>query len=171
MMATSTYTLTAIHNWGFDRVLGGAVEAFDAQMLLDPLEEKFDLPATLVQRADRQRREFAVVGQEDDALVRDGVAIANTPHVFGVVAGGVEVVERDTLIANQTCAAIDRSGVDAPSRHVVFGARDKEASCLAERVQTSEVVVPTIHDVKSSRFGQQQIEYVDFVEFAVGDVK
>jgi hypothetical protein len=35
-----------------------------------------------------------MVGQEDETLVRLGVAIADTPHLFRVVAGGAEVVER-----------------------------------------------------------------------------
>ena len=30
---------------GFDGVLGSSEEAFDAQVLLDPFEEQFDLPA------------------------------------------------------------------------------------------------------------------------------
>jgi hypothetical protein len=34
-------------------VLAVAEEMLDAQMLLDPLEEQLDLPATLVQRRDR----------------------------------------------------------------------------------------------------------------------
>ena len=36
----------------FHRVLAVTDEAFDAQMLLDPLEEQFDLPAVLVHRDD-----------------------------------------------------------------------------------------------------------------------
>ena len=34
---------------GLHRVLGGPVERPDPQVLLDPLEEQFDLPAALVQ--------------------------------------------------------------------------------------------------------------------------
>lgn len=45
-------------------VLAVADETFDAQMLLDPLEEQLDLPATLVECRDSQRRQCGVVGQE-----------------------------------------------------------------------------------------------------------
>jgi hypothetical protein len=91
---------------GFDRVLGGAVEALDPQMLLDPFEEQFHLPATLVQSADSQRRQLSVVGQEDQILARFEIAVADTPQMFGIVFGGVVVVERNALIANQPRAAI-----------------------------------------------------------------
>ncbi len=33
----------------FDRVLVGAIKRLDAQVLLDPFEEKFDLPALSIQ--------------------------------------------------------------------------------------------------------------------------
>src|SRR5665811_2536072 len=45
-------------------VLGSAVEAFDAQVLLDPLEEQFHLPSAPVQGANGQRRQRKLVGQE-----------------------------------------------------------------------------------------------------------
>ena len=37
-----------------DRVLGGAEETLDAQVLLDPLEEQLHLPTVFVECADRQ---------------------------------------------------------------------------------------------------------------------
>ena len=43
------------------------------------------------------------------------------------IASGVEVVERNTLIAPQPRAAIDLRGVDAPSRYLVLGPSDNEA--------------------------------------------
>jgi hypothetical protein len=36
------------------RVRGSAIEGFDAQMLFDPFEEQFDLPAAAVELRDRQ---------------------------------------------------------------------------------------------------------------------
>ncbi len=41
---------------GLDRVLGGAEEALDAQVLLDPLKEQLDLPAAFVELRDGERR-------------------------------------------------------------------------------------------------------------------
>ena len=36
------------------RVLGSALKGFDAQMLFNPFEEQFDLPAAAVELRDRQ---------------------------------------------------------------------------------------------------------------------
>ena len=47
----------------FDGVLAGPIERFDSKMLLDPLEEQFDLPSGLVELANGQRRQRQVVGQ------------------------------------------------------------------------------------------------------------
>ena len=61
-----------------DGVLAGAQEALDAQVLLDPLEEQFDLPAALVQGSNRQRRQRRVVALEDECLARLRVFEAGT---------------------------------------------------------------------------------------------
>ena len=87
-----------------------------------------------------------------------------------VRAGGVEVVERDGLIADQPGLAIDGSGVKTSRIHVALGAGDEEAACLIEPIQAREVEVAAIHDVEGARLGQQQIEHVDVVQLAVGDV-
>jgi hypothetical protein len=42
-----------------DRVLGSAEEGLDTQMLLDPLEEQFHLPAAAIKLGDRERRQRA----------------------------------------------------------------------------------------------------------------
>ena len=51
-------------------VLGGAIEGLDAQVLLDPFEEEFHLPAALVQFGNRQAVQDKVVGQEDQVACR-----------------------------------------------------------------------------------------------------
>ena len=49
---------------GFDRVLGCAIECLDSQMLLDPFEEEFHLPATPIQFCDGLCRKQKVVAKE-----------------------------------------------------------------------------------------------------------
>ena len=51
-----------------DYVFRHAVKRFDAQMLLDPLEEQFHLPATLVQFGNGERRPLCIVGQKHQFL-------------------------------------------------------------------------------------------------------
>ncbi len=61
-----------------------AEEALDAQMLLNPAKEQFDLPATLVMGADGQCRQGKVVGQEDECLGGLGILDANPAQPPGV---------------------------------------------------------------------------------------
>jgi hypothetical protein len=60
------------------RVLAGAVEGHDSQVLLDPFEEPFHLPASLVDLGDRKCRKCEVVGQKLEPLPRLHVEITHT---------------------------------------------------------------------------------------------
>ena len=51
-----------------DGILGSAEETLDAQVLLDPLEEQFYLPAAAVELGDRERGQRKIVGQEHQRL-------------------------------------------------------------------------------------------------------
>lgn len=51
-------------------VARAAPERLDREMLLDPLEEEFDLPPLAIELSDGPGREFSTVRQEDEALVR-----------------------------------------------------------------------------------------------------
>jgi len=55
-------------------------------VLLDPVDEQLDLPATLVKGGSRQRWQRIVVDQEDDRLARLWILEANAPKMFGVSA-------------------------------------------------------------------------------------
>src|SRR6476646_2373845 len=53
---------------GFDGILRGAVKGLDAQVLLDPFEEEFDMPATTVQFGDDVSRKSEVISEEHQSL-------------------------------------------------------------------------------------------------------
>jgi hypothetical protein len=57
---------------GAHGVRAGAIKGFDAQMLLEPFEEQFDLPAAMIELDDGQSRQGEVVGQEDQQFHRAG---------------------------------------------------------------------------------------------------
>ena len=48
---------------GLDSVLAGSKERLDPQVLLDPLEKQFYLPARFEDQRDRKRRKHEVVGK------------------------------------------------------------------------------------------------------------
>ena len=69
---------------GAHRVGTGAIKGFEAQMLFDPFEEQFDLPAAPIQLSDGQSRHGKVVGQEDQHLAGFGIAIADAAQRIGI---------------------------------------------------------------------------------------
>ena len=73
---------------GAHRVGAGAIKGFDAQMLLDPFEEEFDLPAAPIQLRDGQRRDGEVVGQKDQRLARFWIAITDATQRDGIIVLG-----------------------------------------------------------------------------------
>ncbi len=52
-----------------DGILAGSQKSFDTQMLLDPFEEQFDLPALLVKCRNHLWLEGEIVGQEGRGCV------------------------------------------------------------------------------------------------------
>jgi len=116
-------------------------------VLLQPLEEEFDLPAALVELGDGQRREREVVREEDELAAAFRVEVANPAEAFGVALLAVETVEPDELIRGHPGRPIDRLRVEVPEPKVPLGPRHEEAVILAEPVQPSEVEVGAVEDV------------------------
>ncbi len=66
-------------------VLARAVKGFDAQMLLDPFEEQFDLPTALIELRDGPCGHGEVVGQKDQRLAGLRIAIADAAQRDGIM--------------------------------------------------------------------------------------
>src|SRR5258708_23851021 len=124
---------------GFYSVLGSAEEALDPEMLFDPLEKEFDLPAALVERANGQRRELKLVREEDKRLRRCGIPEADPAELLRVVPAGTETVEHNRLVADHSLGPIGRCRVDTPRIHVFLGPDDEESPRLGKRVEPFEI--------------------------------
>ena len=61
-------------------------------------------------------------------------------------------------------------GIEATKSGVGFGPQEEEAAGLMQAVETGEVEIAAIHDVEGSGFGQEQVQDVDVMELAVGNV-
>ena len=68
---------------GLHGVLACAEKVLDAQVLLDPFEEEFDLPAVLVKGCNGGGGQTGVVGQKDQSLACGGVGKPNAPNSSG----------------------------------------------------------------------------------------
>ena len=152
------------------RVLAVADETLDAQMLLNPLEEQFDLPATLVKRADRCSRQRKVVGQEHQRLAGFRVFEADTPQLLWIILRDVVAVQGDALVADDSRTPVDRHRVHPVRIHAALGSGHEERSGLMQREQAGEIQIAAIHDAERSCFEGQHIQHVDLVCLAVRDM-
>jgi len=70
----------------------------NAQMLLDPFEKQFDLPALLIERGDGQRGSMKLFVRKASLLPVSGSQKMHATQMFRIVAARVESIERDALI-------------------------------------------------------------------------
>ena len=104
---------------GAHGVGAGAVKGFDAQMLLDPFEEQFDLPAAAIELGDGQRRHGEVVGQEDQRFAGFGIAIADAAQRVGIIVLGVQAGQHHGLVETQAGGFVHGAGVTAGAAEVL----------------------------------------------------
>lgn len=153
-----------------DRVLAVAQEFLDSEVLLDPLEEHFDLPAILVKRGNRQGRERKVVGQKDQRFACQGVFEPDPSQLLWIVSRGKKSGEHHRLIADEAAWPLGSPRIDPVHPGIGFGSGDKERATPMHRKQTSKVEVAAVHDIERTRFHRHDVEHVDVVHLAVADV-
>ncbi len=155
---------------GLQTVFACSEKVLDPQVLLDPFEKEFDLPAVFVEGCDGGGRQTGVVGQEDQRFFGVGVRKPNTPNMFGIVLDGIEALERDALIGDHPRASIRWSRVDSSGPKVVFCSGDKKGTGLMKAIKPLEINVATVHHVESPRIEDQNVEHLSVVGLAVGEV-
>src|SRR4029453_13968347 len=97
---------------GYERIeywrTTGAEECFDSQMLLDPLEEEFHLPARFVDLSTRKGRQHEVVGEELQALVGFDVIETHPAQGVRIYLGGLDGGQDHRLIGSNAGSLIHR---------------------------------------------------------------
>ena len=154
---------------GAHRVGTGAIKGFDAQMLLDPFEEPFDLPAASIQLGDGQRRHGEVVGQEDEGFAGEGIAIADAAERVGIIVLGGQAGQHHGLVEAQAGGFIHGTGVTAGAAKVLLGTGDEASPALMNPMPPGEVKVAAIHDVERAGFPDELVEEVDIMNTAGRD--
>ena len=151
-------------------VLAGAQKRLDAQMLFDPFEEQFDLPALTIQVGNEFWLQGEVVGQKRDAL-SCFVLDHHSAQSRRIVLAGVVDREHTDLIANDGGGtAVHRIGVSPSELGVALGPCHEEGMGLMNDVQPFEVQIAPIHQVERTGFEHQVVQHIDLVGLAVGDV-
>ena len=154
---------------GAHGVLRGAEEGLDAQVLLNPLEEEFDLPPAFVNGCDGNSGQFEVVGKKDQSLACMGIDITDTPECFGIISFPFPCAQSDCLVASQSGGFVDRSRLADVELCVAFCANDKGCLYQINAVEACEVEVASVDHVDAPRFKNDLVEEMNIVNGAIGN--
>lgn len=143
-----------------------AVKSFDAEMLFEPFEEQFNLPAAAIQLGDSQGRDGEVVGQEDQRLAGFGITVADAADRGGIIDLGLRSDGKHGLVKTQAGGFVHRPGVSAGVEEKFLGASDEESARLVEPMESGEVEITAIHDVVDARLPDQLVEEIHVVNTA-----
>ena len=69
---------------GLYRIFGSSVEGLDAEMLLDPFEEQFNLPSAFVEFGNAKGRKDEIVGQKNEMLFPFSIEVFYTTEFFWI---------------------------------------------------------------------------------------
>ena len=144
-------------------VLRCPIERLDPQVLFDPTEEQFDLPAKLVELGDGQGGLKKVVRQEGQPAVVLPIIESDPTKMFGIVAFRFWSGQDDRLVRDQVHGFIDGPRGDPARLKIRFGPDDEKHSVLMKRVESEEVQIRPIQDIEGSGLKREIIEDPDIV--------
>jgi len=151
------------------RVKRSAVECFDAEVLLDPFEEKFDLPTTFIQLRYDQRIEIEIIGQKCEVDVMLGGIVTDTAQLNRIVYLAIDARQYDCLIRTQTGTAVNRARVHAPELRIYPIANNEKRGSRGDMEQAHKIDVATVHNVESVWFQKQSVKQAPVRSIPVGD--
>ena len=152
---------------GLHGVFTRAMEGLDAQVLLDPLEEEFDVPTALVDGRDHRWGQFEVVAQEDQVRSAFGINEPNPTELVRVEVFAPGTVQANRLIATQTGGPVDRPGFHYIEAHVFLCPGDEECPLAMDAVEAHKINIGTVHDIDAPRLDHDPVKEVDVMLFSV----
>lgn len=150
-----------------DRVLGCAIERFNVEMLLDPFEEKFDLPTRMIEFRDDQGVKMKIIGEEDEMFVRLRVEKSDAAQVSRIPWRGLHPAETNRLVASQSRCFVHRTRLNGTEDQVPPAAREKKGCGGCEAIEAPKVDIAAIEDIESPRFYGQEIQRGPVREFSM----
>ena len=133
-------------------------------MLLDPLEEKFDLPPWFIESGDGCSGECKIVCDEHQTLLCFRITIYDASNNSWIVFAWWYTGECYRLIDNDTFTTISMVRIDAFKLCILFWSSDKERTSFFNPKESSEVEITTIHDIDSSWLEMEIIEDVHIMQ-------
>ena len=151
-------------------ILAVAPETFDAEMLLDPFEEKLDLPAVTVQQGDVLCRKVEVVGVVHEGTSEVSGVIDNPAQYSRVVASVAFPRESDGLVKEHTILPVKHIlSVENLEFGIPFLPDDKECAAEMDSEEPCEVEVATVEDIAGVGFVFNPVHGLAVVDFGIGD--
>jgi hypothetical protein len=153
-----------------DSILGIATVCFNLEMLLQPIEEQFDLPPVMVQFSDHQMTDIQpfVLGEgvreEDELPLVLLVPLNDSTDLVGVLSHGQLTIHIADCIRQY--AGVGRKAPFQPHRSeviVLFAADDEVGSNGTDPEHSREVVVASVKDVE--RVFLVRKAYIAFISF------
>jgi hypothetical protein len=78
-----------------------------------------------------------MIAQEDERFVGCRIPASNSAQLSWAIPGGVRIVQHYALIADQSRAAIDCPGGNAPDIRIALGSSDEESTALMQGIDES----------------------------------
>ena len=132
-------------------------------MLLDPLEEEFDLPSLLIDGSNSCRGDVEIVGEKDQAFVDVGRVKAHASQGRRELSKRILPIENNGLFRTNAGGTIDRVRTAAPKAEILFGANDEEDHRLMEAKEPAEIDISAIHNNEATGVSMQAIQDVRIV--------
>ena len=151
------------------RVFAASEEDLDAQVLLDPLEEQFDLPTALETHGDGQSRSFEVVGEKDQSLPVPRIFVTDAAKDMRIMLAGIESGESDRLVGPHAGRLVDWARLANVVTQIGLCAGHEESACPMDTHQSGEIDISAVHYVKGSSFEDDPIQRIYVVNRSVGN--
>ena len=141
------------------------------QMLLNPFEEQFHVPAFAVEFCYGQSIVSEMIGQETIDVAGGEVFIGDHSQVFGIALSGLVGSESDDLISDNTCTFVERIRLDNIVLHIVLCPGNEECSVPVYPVEeTEEVNISLIHHIDDTHFYAEFIQHPDIVNGSICEI-
>ena len=153
-----------------DSILGLTPKCLDAEMLLDPLEEKFHLPSVSVKQGDVLGRKVEVVSIVDERPAEVWCIIDDTSEVGGIIPFVPFAGETDSLVEQDIVLSVDRH---IPSGNLEIGmpflANDEESSERMYGEKSCKVKVSAVEDITGTGLVCEPVHGLGVVLLGIGD--
>ena len=151
-------------------ILAVSPETFDTEMLLDPFEEKLDLPTVTVKESDVLGCEVEVVGVVHERASEVGCIIDDSAQFCRVIPRVVPSCEPDGLVKENTVISIQHIlAVDNLEFGIAFLPNDKECPAEMYLEEPGKVEIATVEDVAGIGLVFNPVHSLVVADFGVCD--